>query len=238
VASIYDAQRAGYPQALFADIVAAAQLRQGDRVLEVGCGSGQATIGFVAEGLEVVGTDPGSALIDLARQKFLGRAAAAQFIVSTFEDWPLEERRFQLVTAAQSWHWVKGDISFAKAADALRPNGHLAIFGHSPAWSAELIDWIRPVYERIAPDLWGPAPEAPIPELIAASGCFTFCVHRSYAWRRVYDACSFSAYLGTRSDHLRLSQARRDELLASVEATLPAVAHTDWVTNLYVARVN
>jgi SAM-dependent methyltransferase len=227
---------------LFADIVAAAPLRPGDRVLEVGCGSGQATAGFVAEGLEVLGVDPGAALIDLARRKFLG-AAAAQFVVAEFEKWPLEDRRFQLVAAAQSWHWVKGDIGFSKAAEALRPDGHLAIFGHTPAWSAELMDRLRPVYSRLAPELWGPAPEAwylpegPIPELIAASGCFTFRLHRGYAWRRAYDARSFPAYLGTRSDHLILSPARRDELLGSVGAALPEVVHADWVTNLYVARV-
>lgn len=242
VAAAYDAQRAGYPQALFADIVASAQLRPGDRVLEVGCGSGQATAGFVAVGLEVVGVDPGFALIDLARTKFSG-AGPAQFVVSSFEDWPLEDRRFELVAAAQSWHWVRGDIGFAKAAEALRPNGHLAIFGHTPAWSAELVDRLRPVYARLAPELWGPLPEAwylpkgPIPERIAASGCFTLRLHRGYAWRRAYDARSFSAYLGTRSDLLGLSQARRDELLASVTAALPEVVDTDWVTNLYVARV-
>jgi SAM-dependent methyltransferase len=242
VADVYDAQRSGYPRALFADIVAAAQLRAGDRVLEVGCGSGHATVGFVAEGLDVLGVDPGLALIDLARRKFSG-AAAARFVVAAFEEWPLEDRRFQLVAAAQSWHWVRGDIGYAKAAEALRPNGHLAIFGHTPAWSAELIDRLRPVYARLAPELWGPSPEAwylpagPIPELIAASGCFTLFQRRDYAWRRTYDARAFSAYLGTRSDHLGLSPARRDILLGSIGAALPEVVHTDWVTNLYVARV-
>src|SRR5271165_3151155 len=70
VAALYDAQRSGYPEKLFADISEIAALERGDRVLEVGCGSGLATSGFVALGLEITAIDPGPSLVALARQKF------------------------------------------------------------------------------------------------------------------------------------------------------------------------
>jgi ubiquinone/menaquinone biosynthesis C-methylase UbiE len=48
VAAAYDTYRSGYPSELFSDLIAFAKLRPNNRVLEVGCGSGQATTGFVA----------------------------------------------------------------------------------------------------------------------------------------------------------------------------------------------
>ncbi len=44
VAQLYDRARPDYPDALFADILAYAQLPADARILEIGCGSGQARI--------------------------------------------------------------------------------------------------------------------------------------------------------------------------------------------------
>jgi SAM-dependent methyltransferase len=241
-AALYDAQRSGYPRNLFADLMAIGRLRVGDRALEIGCGSGQATEGLLAEGLEVIGLDPGASLLDLARQKFAG-SARVRFEASTFEQWPLEDRKFHLVAAAQSWHWVAPEAGFAKAADALLPDGKLAIFGHTPMWSAELIGSLQPIYARLAPELWSRPgevwylPEGPIPDLIAASGVFERPENRSYVWRRAYSARAFAGYLGTRSEILRLPRERRDALLQAVENGVPELVETDWVTNLYVSSL-
>lgn len=242
IAALYDAQRSGYPSRLFADLMAIGGLRAGDRVLEVGCGSGQATEGLLAEGLEVTGVDPGAALLDLARKKYAGSAAVC-FEESTFEEWPLEDRKFHLVAAAQSWHWVAPETGFAKAAGALLPHGKLAIFGHFPNWSHELVERLQPAYARLAPELWGRPgeawylPQGPIPDLILASGLFERPENRSYAWRRSYSARSFTDYLGTRSEILRLPKERRDGLLQAVANALPDHVETDWIANLYVSSL-
>ena len=242
VASIYDAQRSGYPDALFDDLLEMSHLVPGQRVLEVGCGSGQATAGFAGRGLRVVAIDPGPALLDIARQKLDG-FPNVQFELASFEDWPSGERSFQLVAAAQSWHWVRPEVAFEKASRALSPGGHLAIFGHTPRWSPEIMNALQPVYLRLAPEIWGPPgenwylPEGPIADLIAASGRFDEASHRNYAWTRQYSSKSFAAYLGTLSDHLRLAKDRREALLSEVELALPDEVSASWETNLYVARV-
>lgn len=93
----------------------------------------------------------------------------------------------------------------------------------------------------LEPEMWAPPvenwylPEGPIKRLVTASGHFVDVVRRGYSWRRRYSRSSFAAYLGTRSDHLRLPIDRRENLLASIEASLPQEIEADWVTNLYVA---
>ena len=108
VASIYDAQRSGYPEALFDDLLRISRLRPDDRVLEVGCGTGQATAGFAARGLRVVATDPGDQLLDIARPKF-DQFPNVQFEISSFEDWPLGERSFHRRSKGTST-----DLGFAR----------------------------------------------------------------------------------------------------------------------------
>jgi SAM-dependent methyltransferase len=242
VAAVYDAQRSGYPEALFDDISEMSHLEPGHGVLEIGCGTGQATAGFAARRLRVVAIDPGAALLALARQKFV-EAPNVQFEIGSFEDWPLGERSFDVVAAAQSWHWIKPEVGFEKASRALSPGGHLAIFGHTPRWSLEIVNALQPVYLRLAPEIWGPPaenwylPEGPISHLVAASGRFERPAHRNYTWGRQYSSETFAAYLGTRSDHLRLAKNRREALLSEVELALPNEVSARWETNLYVATV-
>ena len=50
VAEEYDAERPGYPPALIDDIVALAALPSPARILEIGCGTGQATQPFAERG--------------------------------------------------------------------------------------------------------------------------------------------------------------------------------------------
>jgi 2-polyprenyl-3-methyl-5-hydroxy-6-metoxy-1,4-benzoquinol methylase len=69
IAGLYDQARAGYPPALFDDIVAGAGLSPGDWMLEVGCGTGKATESFAAKGLNIVALDPGGQMIAAAERR-------------------------------------------------------------------------------------------------------------------------------------------------------------------------
>jgi SAM-dependent methyltransferase len=242
VAVLYHTQRVGYVDALFDDLQTIADLQPGARVLEIGCGTGQATLGLAARGWDVTAIDPGPALIDLARRT-CADLPNVRFSLGRFEDWPLDPHPFRLVAAAQSWHWVDADVRFTKAAQALAPSGHLAVFGHTPLWSAELRARLDPIYRSLTdatwmqpPEIWY-MPEGPICGLFAASGRFAPAQHKAYVWTRSYTPQSFVAYLATRSDHNRLPQDRRAQLLADVEKVLPETLEADWVTNLYIAAL-
>src|SRR5262245_41510134 len=71
-ADIYDASTARYQPAL----LAAVDAQPGERVLDVGCGSGQLAIDVVrnAQGSSAVGVDLSSAQLDVARARAVGLA--------------------------------------------------------------------------------------------------------------------------------------------------------------------
>ena len=222
VADIYDAVRPGYPEPLFDDIAAIAGLAPGDPVLEVGCGSGQATESLYARRYAITALDPGPSLIAAARRRFAGARDLA-FVTSSFEDWVPPATGYRLVAAAQAWHWVPHTHAFANAAQALGPDGWLAVFGNCPVrYPAWFLRDAEPLYRRHAPELWGPPPESwylpqgPVSGLFAGSGWFAPATHRVYPWGWGHTTATLRAFLRSRSDFNVIPKARREALIAAL----------------------
>lgn len=220
IAGLYDAVRAGYPDAVFDTL--AASVPPGARMLEVGCGTGKATVGFAARGLAIVALDPGPAMIAEARASLADRPNV-RFAQGTFEDWTAEGAPFALIAAAQAWHWVPPEVGFPKAAALLAPGGTLAIFGNiwAPA-DADLLAAIDAIYLQKAPTARGSSlavwyePSGPIPALFEASGLFTPAVHRQFDWRRTLTVEAYVDMLRTLSNHQGLEPEALDDLLDTV----------------------
>jgi SAM-dependent methyltransferase len=129
VALQYDRSRPGYPPELVARACTTAGLRAGDRVIEIGCGTGQLTRALVERGLRVTAIEPGANLIALAAQRCRG-AGEVTFVQARFEDAPLPTAPVAAVFAAASFHWVDPDVSWSRAAAALAPGSTLALLGY------------------------------------------------------------------------------------------------------------
>jgi SAM-dependent methyltransferase len=157
MAALYDEARPSYPEALFDDLATLSGLGPGARVLEIGCGTGQATLPLARRGYRVLGVELGENLAAMARIK-LSDYPETRVLTSSFEDWPLEERAFDLVVSAQAFHWVDPEIRFRKSVRALRDGGSLALLyncfdprGDSEGFGKALSE----LYRREAPELFG-----------------------------------------------------------------------------------
>jgi SAM-dependent methyltransferase len=139
----YDRARPTYPADLVDRIIAASPGRD---VLDVGCGTGISSRLFQAAGCHVLGIDPDPRMAELARQ---GGTATE---VAKFEDWDPAGRAFDAVVAAQAWHWVDLVAGAAKAAEALRPGGRLAVLWNAFDPPRELREAFGEVYRRAVPD--------------------------------------------------------------------------------------
>ena len=105
VANLYHAVRPDYPEALIEDVVSYADLKENDKILEVGCGTGLATKSFAKRSFPIVAIDPGPEMLRAARESLAG-FGNVKFLEATFESWPAKQGEFRLIIAAQSWHWV------------------------------------------------------------------------------------------------------------------------------------
>ncbi|HEY4344160.1 MAG TPA: methyltransferase domain-containing protein [Parvibaculum sp.] len=245
VAALYDGVRPTYPDRLFDDIMAEADLVPGDAMLEVGCGTGQATRGFARRGLKILTSDPGPDLIRVAKES-LAEFPGIAFATATFEALPVKPKAFKLLAAAQCWHWIDADIRFGKAAEALAPGGTLAVFGNVPVGLSDtMLAAFQRIYDEIAPGAWGLPPESwylpggPVSGLFDASGYFLPVIHKAYPWRWRLSTSGYIDFLKTRSDLQLLTTEQREALLPAFAKTIEAeggMIEVQYEAHLYMAK--
>ncbi|MGH9033880.1 MAG: class I SAM-dependent methyltransferase, partial [Acidimicrobiia bacterium] len=125
VAERYDRARPSYPGELVSDVADVLGLPAWARVLEVGSGTGKATVLWADAGYEVVCLEPSEEMAAVARVNLAGHENVVIETVG-LEEWTVEPDAFDLVTAAQAWHWVPAEVSIPTAHAALRAGGGVA----------------------------------------------------------------------------------------------------------------
>ena len=224
VASLYDEVRPGYPERLFDDLASLSGTGPGARALEIGCGTGQATLPLARRGYLLLGVELGANLAAVARRK-LADHPNARVLACSFEEWPLEEGAFDLVVSATAFHWVDPRVRYRKSAQALRPGGSLALVWNraDPEGGSEgFLQALEDVHRREAPEL---APERRPPSLdrdpdkageIERSGFFERPEERVHRFTVARDAEGYLRLLGTFSSHRGLDEGTRRRLFAAV----------------------
>ncbi len=230
-ASSYQKARPDYPDDLYTDLIDLTGLAPPAHLLEVGCGPGKATLPLARLGFHITAIELGESLAAEARRN-LAAFPQVDVIVSPFESWrPDATDPFDLVYAATAWAWVDPDVKYAKAAELLRPGGHLAVWGAGHAFPTgfdEFFTEIQKVYEEIG-ESHGETYPPPTPDQLPdqstefeASGHFEAVGSRTYVWERVYTADEYLALLDTFSGHIAMAPEKRDHLYAEIRRRLGA----------------
>jgi len=223
VAEQYDRARPTYPDGVFDDLVELSALPVGARVVEIGPGTGKATVELARRGLAVVGVELSSALAEVARRN-LAPFPRARVVTADFETWRPEEAGFAAVAAFSAFHWIAPELRYTRPAELLRPGGALAVLHNhhvtpddaDPVWVEvqEDYDAIRPAPDNRPPPHPDEAPD--LSEEMEASGLFADVEVRRRRWDVTYTADEWIALLGTYSGNLALPEPERAELFRRI----------------------
>jgi SAM-dependent methyltransferase len=211
IAAAYDRYRPRYPPALFADLVSAYGLELGDRVVEIGAGTGIATLPPVECGLQVTAIEPVAGMVSLLEAKVGHRA---EVVNGRFEEFPVE-RTVELVASFNSWHWVDPLRGVERLFDLLAPTGVVAL-----VWG-EVISWGEEPFEKRLVDLSGAPWIGRIGEVVDTKHAvesdvrFTKLAERRYRSERRLDA-------GTFAEVTRTYGRPPENLLVEIEALINA----------------
>ena len=158
----YDRAIAGYQEPL----LAAAAIRPGDRVLDVGCGNGQSSrdAARAAVGGHVLGVDLSTPMLDQARRQAEAEGLVnVRFARADAQSHTFEPDAFDVVLSRFGVMFFADPVAaFANLARALRPGGRLA----AVVWrDAAANEWLRVILAALAlgRDLPRPQPGAPGP---------------------------------------------------------------------------
>jgi SAM-dependent methyltransferase len=227
VADLYAESCIHYPDELAEDTVSLSGIPDGGRILEIGCGPGNATALFAKRGFRILCLELGQRLAALAVNN-CRIYNGVEIRNVAFEDWELESNAFDLVMAADSFHWIAPEIGYPRAAKALKDSGSAAFF-----WSVPIdpqTDWSREIenlYKEIAPNMINPdrrfTPEwmnKVIMENFRASDCFEKVTVKEYSWFEEISAEKYIKRLKTFSMHHGMNQEVKNELYAKIFAVI------------------
>ena len=123
----YGRHRAGFPDALYDRLAPYGLGGPGQRVLDLGTGTGSLGRLFAGRGAAVVGLDPSSDLLAQARRIDAAEGLETAYVVARAETAPFGAGTFDTVTAGQCWHWFERARAAGEARRLLAPGGWLAI---------------------------------------------------------------------------------------------------------------
>ncbi|WTW99284.1 class I SAM-dependent methyltransferase [Streptomycetaceae bacterium NBC_01309] len=245
-AEAYERTRPTCPPRLFDDLMEAGGLVPGDRVAEIGCGTGQASVPMAERGLAVTGVELGPGLAAVARRRLAGFASAA-VVTSAFEDWEAGDAApFDAVAAFNCLHWIDPRVRYTKPAELLAPGGVLAVGSCSwsrPSdadafWFDVQDDYQAVGYEGDPP----PPPEAigPWHLPVEAEDLFDEVAAVRHPFTVRYSADDYVAVLATQSGTRALGADRSAEFLGRVQRRLKSLGAPEltvtFVALLTIAR--
>jgi len=245
----YQQARPEYPAQLYDTLIDMAGLDAGDRLVEVGCATGKATLPLARRGFQIMCIEIGPRLAAAARHN-LASLPHVTVINSAFETWhPPVGERFDLVFAATAWHWIDPTLRYQRAWQLLRPGGHLAFWSAThvfPDGGDPFFVNIQDVYDQIGEGLprdatWprpGQLPDSR--DEIEQSGLFADVVVRHFDWEISYTAQEYLQLLDTFSGHIAMQAWKRQHLYAEISRRLQqrpgGRLRRHWGAVLHVAR--
>lgn len=228
VPELYDRVRPTYPDAMFGDLAAITGVGGSSSALEIGIGTGQATHGLARIVGEVTALEPGLRLATVAGRR-LAHLDTVTIETSPFEEWQDRGRRFDIVMAASSWHWIDPLVRWSRAHAVLRTGGWLAVLGHTVVrgqGDVEVYGETADLHERFSPGnpAWGHPPSEdevrgtdrgwdPQGDPAAWFGAPTV---RRYPTLQTFDGNGFADLLRTLSPYRRLEPDVREALLMAI----------------------
>jgi SAM-dependent methyltransferase len=198
----YDAHRPRYPDQLVDDLLAFGA----HRVLDVGAGTGIASMQLVERGADVLAVEPDTRMASIAQEKGIPTE------IATFERWEPAGRRFDLVVFAASFHWVDPAAALPKVRDILSTGGKLALMWNRLKPTRPTRAEFESIY-RDYMDVGTRSMDGNPDDLVAVLAAAGFTsTHERYPHTLHYSTEQYVELVFTYSNHLTLAAEKATEL--------------------------
>lgn len=225
-ALLYDEARPTYPKELFDSLVEESGIDSGSQILEIGPGTGQATLPLAKLGCTITAVELGPQLGKVFESKFRGYPNV-KLVASAFEDVNLGSNSFDLVYGATAFHWIEHEVRYKKSHQILKPAGYLAIIhtNHvSDGKGDEFFYASQPIYDKYFPEnknsKFHPPHQSDIRPEDIDKALFELTYFRIFPMDVMYRAEKYSHLLSTFSPNLALPPEIRQGFLDDIEGLI------------------
>lgn len=121
----YARYRPGYPSSFYERVTSLGIGLPGQRVLDLGCGTGNVARALARRGCKVTGVDISEGQITAAQGLSAEEGLKVDYLLRPAENTKLSDGSFDVVTAGQSWLYFERDRTVAEVKRLLAPGGRL-----------------------------------------------------------------------------------------------------------------
>lgn len=223
----YDKMRPTYVKELYENIILFSNLDSNKNALEIGIGTGQATLPFLNTGCNLTAVELGENMAKFSKEKF-AKFHNFDVINSDFESANLKKDDYDLIYSATAFHWIPQEVGYTKVFNLLKSGGVMALFwNHVSRTNAELDFAMQEVYNKYKSTnestihKFSEEKCLEIAETIKKYG-FVDVGYKLYYQTRLFDAPKYMSLLNTNSDH----RARPEETRILIENELSNVINS------------
>lgn len=220
----FDKYRPRYCPELFAELIAAAKIGPGKRVLELGPGTGQATQPILDTGCDYYAIELGENFAQKLKEKF-GAYQNFHIVNDDFITHDFGTQKFDLIYSAATIQWIPEEVAFQKTFDLLKPGGMLAMMltkGDYRKPNEALYQKIQKVYDAHFKPVT-PYTHGSFRYEHAVDYGYTDFRRQEFGGQRVFTAEEYVAFCGTHCDHIVIPEPHKSLLFQGLrDAVLDA----------------
>ncbi|ERI92373.1 methyltransferase domain protein [Clostridiales bacterium oral taxon 876 str. F0540] len=195
-------------------------------MLEVGIGTGQATLLILEKGCMLTAIELGDQLAGFSKYKFKNYE---NFEVKNlaFQDFKCPPNSFDLIFSATAFHWISEDIGYIKVYNMLKSGGVFARFANHPFKDKKRNNIhiaFENIYAKYMPGSLGGneynEEDAQNIANIASKYGFIDISCRLYQRTRTFTADEYTSLLGTYSDHIAIEETTRKKFFDEIREAI------------------
>jgi len=235
-ARLYNEMRPKYDRSILDNIKKYVKLDETSEILEIGCGTGQATELFIPTKAKIHCIDIGKELIKICNHKY-SKYDNIEFEVFQYEEYQ-SQLKFDLVFSATAYHWVKQPASDKKTYEILKDDGVFALFrNYHINKNSYFYEDSQSIYEEYM------GKKRNIESInygIMNKELFSIVCDYEYYWDSYYSTEDYISLLSTYSDHIALEPDKRyylfEKLSELINNKYHGKVHKEYLTKLEIGK--